>query len=336
MRSQWTFTQPQTQTLPEHTTSPFSLNIKPREPPVFTGERGQDFVSWLRTVEDYLEVMTCSEQQAIVYVISLLAGNARIWWDAECISRGNKRPESLEELKGLLRAQFESPIRENRAKTKLLKLSQKKGEDSCTYMARMKSLLHKVPGFEEKNALQLWIYGLRQPFQFEVAKVGPKTLAEAELLVARMEDVYSGKADSDQQNNKNKRGKNAGKTGRILRNRTRAPNGGNIGPQGQGSQGGYGQAEQPRLSLPTGPHFHPGNQSRESGQSGRGRIQRKPKVAVMATSKELRKLADQMDREAEQHSAVSGGRFFAALAERLTGPRSGQSGKRPGRLVQSF
>ena len=55
-------------------------------------------------MEDYLGSIMCSEQQAIVYVILLLAGNAHIWWDAECISRGNKRPESLEELKGLLRA----------------------------------------------------------------------------------------------------------------------------------------------------------------------------------------------------------------------------------------
>ena len=32
---------------------------------------------------------------------------------------------------------------------------------------------------------------------------------------------------------------------------------------------GYGQAVQPHLSLLTGLYFHPGNQSKESGQSGR-------------------------------------------------------------------
>ena len=79
---------------------------------VFTGEKGQDVVSWLRTVEDYLEFVTCSERQAIAYVILLLSGNARIWWDSEFLSRGNKRPESLEEFKVLLRTQFESPVRE--------------------------------------------------------------------------------------------------------------------------------------------------------------------------------------------------------------------------------
>ena len=44
-RSQWTFTQPHRQTLPTHTASLYADHIRPRKPPVFTGERGQDFVS---------------------------------------------------------------------------------------------------------------------------------------------------------------------------------------------------------------------------------------------------------------------------------------------------
>jgi hypothetical protein len=164
MQNQWTFAQPQAQALPDHTASPFSVHIRPREPPVFTGERGQDFVSWLRTVEDYLECVTYSERQAIAYVILLLAGEARVWWDTQCISFGNKKPESLEELKALLRAHFDSPVREMRARAELLRLSEKQGEDACTYMARTRSLMHKVPGFDEKTAVLKWIYGLRQPF----------------------------------------------------------------------------------------------------------------------------------------------------------------------------
>ena len=109
---------------PDHD-SPFAVHIKPREPPIFTGERGQDVISWLRTVKDYLEFVSCSERQAIAYMILLLAGNARVWWDAEYTSRGNNRPETVEEFKMLIRAQFESPVRETRARTELLHLSQR-------------------------------------------------------------------------------------------------------------------------------------------------------------------------------------------------------------------
>ena len=61
----------------------------------------------------------------------------------------------------LLRAQFESPVRETRARTELLNLAQRKGENAVTYMARTKSLLHRVPGYDMKTALQQWILGLR-------------------------------------------------------------------------------------------------------------------------------------------------------------------------------
>ena len=77
--------------MPDHQASPFSVHIKPREPPVFSGEQGQDVVTWVRTVKDYLEFVTCSEQQTIAYIILLLAGNARVWWDAEYVSRCRTR-----------------------------------------------------------------------------------------------------------------------------------------------------------------------------------------------------------------------------------------------------
>ena len=76
---------------------------------------------------------------------------------------GLKRPESAEEFKMLLQAQLESPMRETRAQTELLHLHQRKGENACTYMARTKSLLHKVPGYDMKTALQQWLLRLRQP-----------------------------------------------------------------------------------------------------------------------------------------------------------------------------
>ena len=62
-----------------------------------------------------------------------------------------------------------------------------------------------------------WILGLRQLFRLEAVKVAPKTWAEAEFLVAYMEDAYKGKVDSDRQNKRTKRGKSARNTSRKLR-----------------------------------------------------------------------------------------------------------------------
>ena len=119
---------------------------------------------------------------------------------------------------------------------------------------------------DETTALLSWIYGLRQPFRFEAAKTSPKTLAEAEILVACMEDAISGKADSDRQNERNKRGKRAGNSSRIVRTLPKAQNNGNQ------QYSGHGQAEELRPSLLTDPCFHPGYQLRDSGHCGQSRL----------------------------------------------------------------
>ena len=192
-------------------------------------------------------------------------------------------------------------------------------------MARTKSLLHRVPGYDMKTALQQWILGLRQPYRLEAAKAAPKTLSEAELLIARLEDAYEfsntakgessqqkgtqGKSDGKQQDKKKNANKNDGNSGGNWGNKNKGQQGSanrqqNQQNRGQGSNRGQGQAGQPRPPHPTGPTFHQGNQSGGSGQRGRGGNQRKPRVAVMATSEQLREMADQLDRETGQQPVV--------------------------------
>ena len=185
----WQFSQPMMPMATPAHPSLFNVSIKPREPPPFSGDKGQDVVAWLHQVDDYLEFVQPDERQAVAYIILLLHGNARIWWEAEYVARGHHRPDSVLELKLLLRTAFESPVREQRARSELLNLQQRTGENASTYMARTRALLHKVPGYDEKTALQQWLLGLRQPYRLEAAKQYPRTMAEAELLVSRLEDA---------------------------------------------------------------------------------------------------------------------------------------------------
>ena len=149
----WAFSQP----LPAYGVpqgAMFNVSIKPCEPPAFTGAKGQDITEWLRQVDDYFALVQHHDDQAVAYVILLLQGNARCWWDSECLARGGQRPDTLAELKMLLRAQFESPVRENRARAELLRLAQKAEENASIYKARMKMLLSRVPKYDTKTALQ--------------------------------------------------------------------------------------------------------------------------------------------------------------------------------------
>ena len=213
--SSWQFSQPMMPMAPPaHQSSLFNVSIKPREPPPFSGDKGQDVVAWLHQVDDYLEFVQPDERQAVAYIILLLHGNARIWWEAEYVARGQHRPDSVLELKLLLRSAFESPVREQRARSELLNLQQRSGENASTYMARTRALLHKVPGYDEKTALQQWLLGLRQPYRLEAAKQYPKTMAEAELLVSRLEDAMEfakGGRDDTQKAKQPKTGNDTGK-----------------------------------------------------------------------------------------------------------------------------
>jgi hypothetical protein len=315
-------------TVPTPQSSLFNVSIKPREPPPFSGERGQDVVTWLHQVDDYLEFVQPGERQAVAYIILLLNGNARTWWEAEYVARGRYRPNTVAELKLLLRGAFESPVREQRARSELLNLHQKSGENASTYMSRTRALLHKVPGYDEKTALQQWILGLRQPYRLEAAKAFPKTLAEAELLVARLEDATEfakGGRDDGQKGKQSKTGDEANKQQQIQKKKKQSwqqqetqrwqnpnPNvitgyrqpqhfsGQNRGTGRGGPQPGPHRAQQVAFHPTTKQHDGPGGRGR-----GRGRQQR-PKVAyVQAIYDDSEGMADDEGPESSQQLDAS-------------------------------
>ena len=262
--SQWPFTSPLPVSAPMgNSQSPFSVQIKPREPQPFSGERGQDVVSWLRTVDDYFRLVHCTEEQQIAYLILALTGNARVWWDAEMQARGDHVPNTVAEFRMLLRAQFESPMREHKARAELCKLAQRKGENASAYMARTKALLHKVPGYDMRTALHQWVVGLRAPYRLEVAKTGPKDMHEAEKLVSRLEEAFEFDKTSKNVEQAGKDASKGGNDGKGNQNKKKKFFGDN---QGGGKQGGdqktgfYGQKRQGQGNS--------GNNRRNYQQSG--------------------------------------------------------------------
>ena len=72
----------------------------------------------------------------------------------------------------------------------------------------------------------------------------------------------------------------------------------------QSGQGSTGQSSQPPQQQGAQNYRGPQNAS-GYGQRGHGRTnQKRPRVAVMATSEELRGMANQMDQEEAQHASV--------------------------------
>ena len=63
--------------------SQFHFTVKPKEPPTFSGDRGQDVIMWLGKVNDFLALTRLPEEQSVIYTIMLLTGNARAWWQSD-------------------------------------------------------------------------------------------------------------------------------------------------------------------------------------------------------------------------------------------------------------
>ena len=192
-------------------------------------------------------------------------------------------------------------------------------------MARTKLLLHKVPGYDTKTALQQWLLGLRQPYRLEAAKAFPKDLSEAERIGARLEDAmeFSQAGREEGAKGKTNRGSGSGEyqqrrymnaesQRRVQRIRYVAPRGGNqrsrvpqeprhtVPMSGPGSPSSYTRP----LQLNVASNYPRHKSAERSGQRGRReKNSRRPRMATMTASEGLRVLADQIDREAAQHAA---------------------------------
>ena len=117
------------------------IQMKPTEPPAFTECKDQDVDIWLHQVEDYFALTKPSDEDGVAYLVLMLTGFARDWWEAEVKAHHGHQPATIAEMKMLLREAFSSPLRERHARAEIRNLRQKPGEDYHEYASRYKSLL---------------------------------------------------------------------------------------------------------------------------------------------------------------------------------------------------
>ena len=108
---------------------------------MFTGKKEQDVEIWLHVVEDFFALTKPSEEDGVAYLVLMLQGFARDWWEAEVASHHGRHPATIAEMKMLLKDAFSSPLRERRARAEIRNLRQGQSEDYREYAARYKSLL---------------------------------------------------------------------------------------------------------------------------------------------------------------------------------------------------
>ena len=241
------------------------IQMKPKEPPTFTGRKDQDVDIWLHQVEDYFALTKPSDEDGVAYLVLLLSHFARDWWEAEVKAHRGRQPSTIEEMKMLLREAFSSPLRERHARAEIRNLRQKQGEDYREYASRFKSLLARLPAGSYSDAIAMddWIFGLNPPYGERVMALKPKTLQEAISIMGELDIAHQfcrrdGRGQTSQTQSGQSSGGGGGQKGK---NKHQKKSGGAPGSGSSGKQSG-----QPQTSSGNNKGSQPGN----SGNKGKG------------------------------------------------------------------
>ena len=241
------------------------IQMKPNEPPTFTGRKDQDVDIWLHQVEDYFALTKPNDEDGVAYLVLKLSHFARDWWEAEVKAHRRDQPATIEEMKMLLREAFSSPLRERHARAEIRNLRQKPGEDYREYASRFKSLLARLPAGSYSDAIAMddWIFGLNPPYGERVMALKPKTLQEAISIMGELDIAHQFcRRDGRGQTSQTQSGQGSGGSGgQKGKNKSQKKSGGAAASGGGGKSSG-----QPQTSSGN----NKGNQTGNSGGKGKG------------------------------------------------------------------
>ena len=159
--------------------SAFTVQVKPKDPPVFHRKVLEDVVTWTTKVRDFFYLTAAKDQQQVAYVATLLQDAASGWWNALLRSRGGHHPHSSVEFSDLLECKFGSASSVDRARVELRNIQQGQSETVRIYSTRFEALLGKLPSFDMDWAKSQFIWGLHKRVAELVTIAAPSDLHSA-------------------------------------------------------------------------------------------------------------------------------------------------------------
>ena len=126
----------------------FTVQVKPKDPPVFRGRVEDDVTTWTAKVQDFFYLTDAGDVQQVAYAATLLQEAAADWWHALLKTRGGVRPRNFVEFADLLGQRFGSSTRVDRARAALRNIRQGQSETVRAYSTRFEALLGKLPSWD--------------------------------------------------------------------------------------------------------------------------------------------------------------------------------------------
>lgn len=163
------------------------VQFKVREPEVFKGERNAlEVESWINSMELYFQLIRVNHgQDQLLYALSLLRGDAQLWYSQKKIYEAEELPQNWDDFKVLLRKEFVPINSVIQARDKLASLVQ--GGSVTNYINEFRRLKLQIPDLSQGDALDRFIRGLAKVIRVAVRSRFPTTLSEAESLALAIE-----------------------------------------------------------------------------------------------------------------------------------------------------
>jgi hypothetical protein len=163
------------------------ITPKVREPEVFKGERNALMVeSWINSMDLYFQLVRVEHgQEQLLYALSLLRGDAQLWYSQMRVYEAEQLPQDWSDFKMSLRKEFVPINAIIQARDKLAALVQ--NGPVSGYINDFRRLKLQIPDLSHGDALDRFVRGLVKIIRVAVRSRFPATLAEAESLALAIE-----------------------------------------------------------------------------------------------------------------------------------------------------
>ena len=295
----------------------FDVQIKPKDPPTFSGRTNDDPEVWVGQVSNFFRLVGGPPWKQVAYASTLLQGAAQTWWQR--MVRKWEDPKDWQTFAEQLIGRFKNTNKADSAMAALMSIKQKKEESTHDFICRFEAELDKVESYDEAWVLKLFIWGLPQDQAVLVSQGKPRRLSQAfqlardAALAAQMARRPGTSGRGEGSSGQKGQGRGQGRSQGYVsgQGQTSAPNAVYYSAPNKNVQGGNrsrGQSGRPPVppqATVVVRQLAP-QQPVGSGQRGRGRgNQRKPRVAAVA-AQEVQGTAGQYDQVAAQHAAGTG------------------------------
>ncbi|KAG0741236.1 hypothetical protein G6F22_005145 [Rhizopus arrhizus] len=159
-------------------------SFRVREPDLYRGERSSLIVtSWISSLETYFELVPMQEKERILYAVTLLRGDALIWWNQYKTSRIT--PEDWPTFKNVLENEFKPVNATQAARDKMAALTQR--TNVASYINEFRSLQLQIKDMSSGDALDRFVRGLKSQLRVMVRSRFPHSLESAESIALAIE-----------------------------------------------------------------------------------------------------------------------------------------------------